>query len=1447
MRFIFKKSCIVTEKLLPFLLVLTVVFSSVISLCINTSVRAASGGPTTAGETIYLNTTNNTAWNPTSSTKTVAVFRDSAGNVLGGSYSPYNFTAVSGKTGLYSVSAPGNAAKIDVIVANKTTVIPGTLAAEGSHRVFFDNSTNKLRTPTVYCWDTGNNHNANYPGVAMTNIPGTDYWYYDTPLEYVIFNDGTNGTVVGTNKTVDLKIPDTENSVFPSLSSKTWNSTPYFLKECSVDITSRVSGANELYAMRDDSCVFSKYKYPARDNFTSKTVYIYNPDWTAAYVTYDMDDPYRTTVTASAVTSMGKGFFSVSVPENSAFIFKPNSGNDYGASQKTYVPTGFTTPCFRMKNGANVWCELEDAEGGYADYYAANDLGNGILGVEATYFDYLSDKELSAGWLNPIQAGTGFSGSSDDWYPFDTFNSKISSLASANPAWTFPLYFGNFCNTSDAYATSNHGGPYSTAISDLTRFDYIANNSNGLTDFHYSVRNLAYSSLDSDGDIQAANGLKMPYFDADWLKSQGMAKIVKSYFPFTKTVGSDGVKTYSFNSNNAEDNVYFDWENGQPVSVKYGSGTGYGVKDGISMFMDPTTSGQSSGYGIFPFNNAVADSGRGGNNNLDYGFGIKMDMDFSISEDHPATFKYTGDDDLWVYVTKYNPDGSLGESKLVLDLGGDHKMAEGSIDFKTGTSVAKMSVGITPSAYESNKIYITDSYNWGSGMRVWAWNTGGVGEWYTPYYNSSLGKYYISSSQTGSSGNALSTKTMFKVAKDTSWSGQTAAEDSLGNHYGKNTYTDNLLYTDGGNTYTYNTNYNTHFNFKNDGTNGIETNTLYRMSIFYMERGMIESNSSMSFSTTPAQNILKVNKTVDTDTINPGLENAVKQLEDFTFTPTENGSGVSGKAYTVSDSASPLICNGNFKLKDQQSAAFDNQFKTGSVMRVAESEDTTGIKYYTSWEVVDNSAGKLIDSGATKTTNDFSLVNSKNPEDYANMQVNFYNMPQTGNIKLTKAVRSEDDRTDITGVTDASFTYRVTVDVNGGSDFVAYPLSYDINGVTQKATADGLITFKAGESVELTDMPVGASYRIEELTTAGYAPLRCYINGVNSTSSSFTSDAAVTSVVATGTTTVQYVNIERPINAKVRATKTLDSKNYTGEEFSFTLTGLASMGFWDGDVYSYTEDIATQSKTVNTVTNGSVEFANNGSEDILRYNKVGVYRYKLVENALSQTDGHKNDIETDSTVYLVEVRVTAGSGSDLVVGAPAYFKPDQSKTEYSAVDFHAEYKLSTIPAFANKTTKGNVTVDKSTQTGDNLAGTTFKIYKTTGKDGELGAEYKTAKTDASGIARFSDIQIFTDASYTSGTLEYQWYCLVETKPTSGFNINSTRQYFRIPEQGSYSLTYSYQNGKIVSPNTSGFGMNGFIIAGLCVIGMGVLLCAGYFVLLKRRCPAYAGRHQRQGK
>ena len=160
----------------------------------------------------------------------------------------------------------------------------------------------------------------------------------------------------------------------------------------------------------------------------------------------------------------------------------------------------------------------------------------------------------------------------------------------------------------------------------------------------------------------------------------------------------------------------------------------------------------------------------------------------------------------------------------------------------------------------------------------------------------------------------------------------------------------------------------------------LDPNKTYHMVVFYMERGEAESNFSVNFTMTPANNDLKVTKALDTGNVVSEISDDLKANEAFDYTIKENGKDTSGKSYKLTKSdestSSETLSNSGFTLKDNYMADFDNSFKTGNDMTVDESTDSSNLKYTTNWELVNNRVGSTIKSGSA-TNSEFKLADAK--------------------------------------------------------------------------------------------------------------------------------------------------------------------------------------------------------------------------------------------------------------------------------------------------------------------------------------------------------------------------------------------------------------------------------------------------------------------------------------
>jgi hypothetical protein len=1468
-------------------------FSLVLALTIMLSVCAVSGmslnvfAATSSGQKIYINLTKNKEWKDFSSV--TYRFAKDDGTVLS------KGTVSKNSSGVFETTAPPDATRIELSSGVKFT-LPAKTVASDSRRIYLHNS-NTYNEAYAYSWVTDTDCNGKWPGVAMNKLKSSDsdYCYVDvkSSYKYVIFNSK------GENQTSNLSINDSyskDNALYDASKSQ-W--TNPFIK--TLDI-SGASGDTEFYLTTDGSFKESKYlsvEAPDKQSkATYKTVYVSNDDWKSLpkiYATFDYNDAYEGTVELTQTTVNGHVVFSGKIPTDAVLRFHPQKPNLNGASSATSYPTGSeydgsgyndNTATYVKTARGEGWTKFSEIDNVNYGAVIENSFSNNpnIVGVDATYFDYWSDMEREKGYLQCQGNGNMY----DYWYQFDNFNSYISNIASNYKSdWKYPLYFGNM------YKGNEHYGTFETHAKGLTNINnyddnyyYAVNNSNGMKwgggNYNQSLQGLMYNRLDSKGNLQVINGVKAPYFDTEALSTaiyndKRVANVYKSSFPFRTTTDSEGVTTYEFTSKNAADNIYFTWNGLTPTKINYGAGKDYGISDDLKKF-----GGESNGYGIFPFNNTSnTSSGKGTNSNLDYGFGIRLDIDFRVpkdgllADDKPATFNFSGDDDLWVYIGE---DSTGADAELALDLAGDHKEASGSINFNSMTTTADNVFAdySTPSSTSSSSTTVTvpsDEFWVKTGdytdFCVYTWDDSSSAKYEKPYATAD-GFYKFRQSQFTGNTNAIFCR----------WqnigNGKLTEDLTLSDLYGKMWNGNGTQYSADGQLH--HTNLGTVTKTINNGVQ-LDPNKTYHMVVFYMERGEAESNFSVNFTMTPANNDLKVTKALDTGDVVSEISDDLKANETFDYTIKENGKDTSGKSYKLTKSdesiSSETLSNSGFTLKDNYIADFDNSFKTGNDMKVNESTDSSKLKYTTNWELVNNRDGSPISSGSA-TDSAFKLVDPTDKNAYAQLQLDYTNKIVTAPLEISKKIVDEDGKTDYD--TSQQFTFAIALDFDGNGstyDYKTYPLEYqlkekgasDYSSTAYRTPLDGSFTIKKGESIKLLNIPVGATYKITEKTVTGYIPYKVGNQDFNGT---FVGTLAETGNV------LDFVNKVNPTNFAVSVNKTLDGQPYSGSKFVYTLTGLESMDTTkqdtDGNTIKTNSTALVSKKSATPDASGKVEF-----KDLSLIN-VGVYRFKITE-ALAE-GVNASDYKMDTNTWLAEIEFLENGK----VTPPKYIKVSSSDIKDKTDAELAEYFNDSTSVkeneaeFKNETTHGSATVNKKNQTGGNVSDTEFAVMKVSDKDiftaddintiindASMKTHMVSKKTDSNGQAVFDNLTIFKDGqgeftktngnngnvewskssdNYITGTSTYQTYCLFEYKPSDGYTPNYTLSYFTLPVKGEYNVTYNYVDGAITMPQASGDGMNGYVVLGLSVAGLAVTMFTGYAIYYgKVRKKRRAGRRK----
>ena len=443
--------------------------------------------------------------------------------------------------------------------------------------------------------------------------------------------------------------------------------------------------------------------------------------------------------------------------------------------------------------------------------------------VTSTLYDYYTDYELNG--KNRDSYGDWTGESHRTWVPFREFDQALSDYYQDAKA-PYPIYTGHFqpdngyefsqiADTLNLFGYDNDSRKFNhfMAINNSQRNDDNTNESNHT--------NYAYQGLVADktstGNADGApllNGTEKatvePHFNKEFLlgKNSKNAKLGDVYdnvaFPFTKEQifnEDQGVDYWYFDSKDTT--LYLKQDSEQNSDSKYflKKSTDRGRSENVN-----ASSGPQGHYGYFPFNE-TATGGKASTYN--YGFGTKLQMDFTLTDDGMVEtnkigkdgkkektnikFFFSGDDDVWVFI----------DGQLVLDVGGAHGKVSGLLEF-----------GETKDGKNSVTAYVSKVKKGGTAKD-----------------------------------NDIDEKTVNSAVKTVKYNG-------------------NDIY----------------FYAKNTNLEPLDKGKKHTLTMYYMERGMWESNMAVAFNF-PDNNELQVQKVVDLKNVtDDDFRNCFKNQKIFNFT-----------------------------------------------------------------------------------------------------------------------------------------------------------------------------------------------------------------------------------------------------------------------------------------------------------------------------------------------------------------------------------------------------------------------------------------------------------------------------------------------------------------------------------------------------------------------------------
>lgn len=321
--------------------------------------------------------------------------------------------------------------------------------------------------------------------------------------------------------------------------------------------------------------------------------------------------------------------------------------------------------------------------------------------VTSTLYDYYTDYELNG--KNRDGYGEYRDASHRTWVPFREFDQALSDYYKDANA-PYPLYTGHFqpagspefsqiAGTLKLFGYSNDDNVKFNRFMAINNAQRNEDNTSGNEHTYYAYQGLVADKT-STGKADGApllNGTETsavePHFNKDFLLGENSkkAKLGEVYenvkFPFTKVKNlfdnETDVDYWCFDSKDTT--LYLKQDSGQNSDSKYFLQSADNRESSRNV---SASSNSKDLYGYFPFNETA---NPGVFSTYNYGFGTKLQMDFTLTDDGKVETKnadgtkgrtsikffFSGDDDVWVFI----------DGQLALDVGGAHGEVSGLLEF----------------------------------------------------------------------------------------------------------------------------------------------------------------------------------------------------------------------------------------------------------------------------------------------------------------------------------------------------------------------------------------------------------------------------------------------------------------------------------------------------------------------------------------------------------------------------------------------------------------------------------------------------------------------------------------------------------------------------------------------------------------------------------------------